>query len=109
MIHAIVRFVVSALALMFVTWLTPNMEVSGFWGALLASLVIAGLGYVVEAMWGKNASPKNRGFLSFLSAAVVIWLTGVIFPSWLRVTWWGAAIASILIGLVDAVVPTELR
>lgn len=109
MLGAIVRFVVSALVLLFVSWITPGIVVSGFWGALFASLVIAGLGWVAQSFLGRNASPGSRGLTGFIAAAVVIWLTGALFPGWLRVTWWGAALASLIIGIVDAVVPTELR
>jgi putative membrane protein len=109
MLGAIVRFVVSALVLMFVAWITPGVRVSGFWGALLASLVIAGLGWIAQALLGRGASPATRGLTGFIAAAVVIWLTGALFPGWLSVTWWGAAIAAFVIGLVDSVVPTELR
>lgn len=109
MLGAIVRFVVSALVLLFVSWITPGMAVAGFWGALMASLVIAGLGWVAQAMLGRGASPTSRGFAGFLTAAVVIWLTGALFPGWITVTWLSAAIAAFVIGLVDAVVPTELR
>lgn len=109
MLGAIVRFVVSALVLMFVAWITPGVAVGGFWGAFFASLVIAGLGWVAQAMLGRGASPASRGITGFIAAAVVIWLTGALFPGWLTVTWWGAAIAAFVIALVDAVVPTELR
>lgn len=109
MMGAIIRFVVSALVLMLVAWLTPGVEVGGFWGALFASFVIAGLGWVAQAALGRGASPAGRGFAAFISAAVIIYLTGWLFPGWLSVTWWGALIASFVIGLVDAVVPTELR
>lgn len=109
MLGAIVRFVVSALVLMLVAWITPGVEVAGFWGALLASLVIAGLGWVAQAALGRGASPTGRGLTSFISAAVVIYLTGWLFPGWLSVTFLGALIAAFLIGLVDAVVPTEIR
>lgn len=109
MLGAIVRFVVSALVLMFVAWITPGVAVAGFWGALFASLVIAALGWVAQALLGRGASPASRGLTGFIAAAVVIWLTGAIFPGWLQVTWLGAAIAAIIIGLADAVVPTELR
>jgi len=106
---AIVRFVVSAVVLMVVAWLTPGFAVNGFWGALFASLVIAGLGWVVQAMLGRQASPAGRGFAGVISAAVIIYLTGWLFPGWLTVTWWGALIAAFLIGVADAMVPTELR
>ncbi len=109
MLSAIVRFVVSALVLMVVSWITPGVVVHGFWGALMASLVIAALGWVVTAMLGRGASPASRGLAGFVAAAVVIWLTGALFPGWISVTWWGAALAAFVIGLVDAVVPTELR
>ncbi|HLN61087.1 MAG TPA: phage holin family protein [Symbiobacteriaceae bacterium] len=109
MLGAIVRFVVSALALMFVAWITPGVAVGGFWGALFASLVIAGLGWVAQALLGRGASPASRGLTGFVAAAIIIYLTGWLFPGWLTVTWWGAALAAFVIGLVDAVVPTELR
>ena len=109
MLGAIVRFVVSALVLMFVAWITPGVDVAGFWGALFASLVIAGLGWVAQALLGRGASPTTRGITGFIAAAVVIYLTGALFPQWLTVTWWGAALAAFVIALVDAVVPTELR
>jgi len=109
MIGTIVRFIVSALVLMLVSWITPGIEVAGFWGALLASLIIAGLGWVAMSMLGKGASPTSRGFTAFAVAALIIWLTGALFPQLLNVTWWGAALAAFVIGLVDSVVPTALR
>jgi putative membrane protein len=109
MIGAIIRFVVSALVLMFVGWITPGVNVNGFWGALFASLVIAGLGWLIQATLGRGASPQSRGIIGFVAATVVILLTSALFPQWIQVTWWGAALAAIVIALVDAVVPTELR
>lgn len=109
MLGAIVRFVVSALVLMLVSWLVPGFRVNGFWGALFASLVIAGLGWVAQAILGRRASPGGRGLMGFIAAAVVIYLTGWLFPGWIGVTWWGALIAAFVIGLADSVVPTELR
>lgn len=109
MLGAIVRFVVSALVLMVVAWVTPGFEVAGFTGALLASLVIAGLGWLAQTLMGRRASPSSRGLAGFISAVVVIWLTGAMFPGLLRANLLGAAIAAFLIGLVDAVVPTQLR
>lgn len=109
MLGAIVRFVVSALVLMVVSWLTPGFQVNGFWGAVFASLVIALLGWIAQAVLGRGASPSGRGIMGFISAAIIIYLTGWLFPGWLAVTWWGALIAAVLIGLADSVVPTELR
>ncbi|MGE5676244.1 MAG: phage holin family protein [Mycobacterium leprae] len=109
MFGAIIRFVVSALVLLLVARLTPGVRVAGFWGALFASLVIAALGWAAQALLGRGASPFGRGIAGFIASAVVIWLAGALFPGWISVTWLGAAIAAFVIGLVDAVVPTELR
>lgn len=109
MLGAIVRFIVSALVLMVISWLTPGFAVAGFWGALMASLIIAGLGWAARAALGRGASPSGRGITGFIAAFVVIYLTGWLFPGWLSVTWWGAMLAAFVIGLADAVVPTELR
>ena len=109
MIRAIIRFVVSALVLLIVSWLVPGLAVNGFVGALIAALVIALLGWVAEKLLGKGATPQARGLIGFVSAAVVIYLAQFIVPGSIRVNILGALLASLVIGLVDAIVPTELR
>lgn len=109
MIGTIVRFVVSALVLMLVGYLLPGITVSGFVGALIAAIVIAILGYVVELILGDRVSPRSRGIVGFVTAAVVIYLAQFIVPNYLSVSLLGSLLAAFVIGLVDAFVPTELR
>ena len=109
MLGVIVRFIVSALVLLIVSWLLPGISVAGFTGALLAAVVIAVLGWAAEKLMGKRVSPQARGFVGFLTAAVVIYLTQFILPGFMSVSVIGALLASLVIGLVDAIVPTELR
>jgi len=109
MIGTIVRFIVSALVLLFVSWLLPGVGVSGFAGAIIAAVVIAALGWVAESLLGERISPQSRGVVGFLSAAVVIYLAQFIIPNQLSVSVIGAFLASLVIGIVDAFVPTELR
>ncbi len=104
----IIRFIVSALVLLFVGFLVPGFEVAGFWNALLAAVVIAIVGYLVELALGHRVSPQSRGVVGFITAAVVIWLAQFVVPA-MSVTLIGALLASFIIGLVDAIVPTELR
>ncbi|WP_034630678.1 phage holin family protein [Desulfotruncus alcoholivorax] len=106
----IIRFVVSALVLIVVSWLAPGFVVrGGFTGALIAAAVIAVLGYVAEALLGDKVSPQNRGIVGFITAAVVIYLAQFIIPSLLSVNLIGALISAFVVGLIDAVVPTVLR
>ncbi len=108
MIGAVIRFVVSALVLLFVGFLVPGFRVGGFVGALIAAVVIAILGYIVESLFGREVSPQGRGLVGFLTSAVVIYLTQFIVPS-VEVSIIGALLASAVIGVIDAIVPTELR
>lgn len=105
---AVVRFVVSAIVLWFLGAILPGFTVGGFLNALLAALVIALLGYLVEVILGQRASPQARGLVGFLVAAAVIWLAQFFVPA-MQVTIIGALLAALIIGIVDAVVPTALR
>lgn len=99
-----IRFAVSALVLLFVGFLVPGFEILNFWTALVAALVIAGLGYVVEAFFGDRITPYGRGIVGFLTSAVIIYLTQFIVPG-VRVTVLGALLASLVIGIIDLFVP----
>lgn len=108
-IRTIIRFIVSAVVLLLVSWLVPGLSVAGFTGALIAAVVIALLGWVAEKLLGKQVTPQSRGLIGFISAAVVIYLAQFIVPGSINVNLVGALLASLVIGLVDAVIPTELR
>ncbi|WP_066636461.1 phage holin family protein [Desulfolucanica intricata] len=106
----IIRFVVSALVLMVVSWLSPGFVVrGGIVGALIAAAVIAVLGYIAESLLGDKVSPQARGLVGFVTAAVIIYLAQFIIPSLLSVSLIGALISAFIIGLIDAFVPTMLR
>lgn len=107
-IGAIVRFVVSALVLMFVGAIIPGFETMTFFNALLASLVIAAIGWVIEATLGKSVSPYSRGIVGFLVSAIVIWATQFVIPG-MEISLLAALVAAFLIGIIDLFVPTALR
>jgi len=109
MLGAIVRFIVSAIVLMVVAWILPDIRVSGFVGALIAAVVIAILGYLAETILGNRVSPRSRGLVGFVTAAVVIYLAQFIIPNLLSVGIVGALLTAFVVGLVDAFVPTTLR
>ncbi len=108
MVRFLIRLVVSAVVLLVVQFIVPGFRVFGFLNALLAAVVIAVIGYIVETLMGKQMSPQSRGIVGFISAAVVIYVAQYFVPT-MRVSIFGALLASLVIGLVDSVVPTELR
>ncbi len=105
---AVVRFVVSALVLMVVGYIIPGFSALSFWHALLAAVVIAAIGWVIEATLGKRVSPYSRGIVGFLVSAIVIWTTQFIVPQ-MEVTFLGALLAAFVIGIIDMFVPTTVR
>jgi putative membrane protein len=108
LLRLIVRFIISALVLLVLSFILPGFAVVGFGGALLAAVVIAVLGYIVEAVMGEKVSPQSRGIVGFIVAAIVIYVAQFFVPA-MTVSIIGAALAAIVIGIVDAFVPTELR
>lgn len=100
----IIRFIVSALVLMFVGWLVPHFTVGGFGSALLLAIVIALLGWIVEALFGSRVTPFGRGIVGFLTSALVIWFAQFI-VSGVSVTIIGALLAALVIGIIDLFAP----
>ncbi|QQE73421.1 phage holin family protein [Brevibacillus composti] len=102
----VIRFVVAAVVLMFVGFLVPGFSVNNFWTALLAAVVIAILGWIVEAFFGDRISPYNRGIVGFLVSAAVIYLTQFVVTGF-YVTILGALLASLVIGIIDLFIPIK--
>ncbi|MDK2784645.1 MAG: putative rane protein [Bacillota bacterium] len=104
----IVRFVVSALVLMLVGYIVPGFSRLTFGTALLAAIVIALIGYVIEAIGGRQVSPYGHGIVGFIVSAIVIYAAQFVVPG-LRVTILGALLGAFVIGIVDMFIPTKVR
>ncbi|MFC5648138.1 phage holin family protein [Paenibacillus solisilvae] len=102
----VVRFIVAAIVLMIVGYIVPQFSVGGFWSALFLALVIAALGWIVEGIFGKRVSPFGRGIVGFLASAVVIWIAQFIVGG-VSVTWLGAILAALVIGIIDLFIPVS--
>ncbi|MFD2116572.1 phage holin family protein [Paenibacillus yanchengensis] len=102
----IVRFVVAALVLMLVGFIVPQFTIGGFWSAFFMALVIAAIGWIVESIFGTKVSPFGRGIIGFLVSALVIWLAQFI-VSGVAVTWLGALLAALVIGIIDLFIPVS--
>jgi len=100
----IVRFIASALVLIVVGWLVPGFRVGDFWSALLLALFIAVLGWIIEGIFGKRVTPFGRGIVGFLVSALVIW-TAQFFIGDVDVSWLGAILAALAVGLIDLFIP----
>jgi uncharacterized membrane protein YvlD (DUF360 family) len=100
----LIRFIVSALVLMIVSWLVPGFSVGGFWSAILLALVIAVAAWIIEGIFGKRISPFGRGIVGFLVSALVIWLAQFIVAG-VATSMIGAILAALVIGIIDLFIP----
>ncbi len=107
-LRTIVRFIVSAIVLMVVGAIIPGFSGLGFGNALLAAIVIAAISYLVELVLGKGMSPYAHGVVGFIVSAIVIYVTQFIVPG-MSVSVIGSLLASLVIGIIDLFVPTEIR
>jgi putative membrane protein len=103
----VVKFVINAIVLMIVSFFVPGFTVHGFWAAILAAIVIALLDYVVQSAFKVDASPFGRGISGFIVAAIIIYLTQFVVPGF-AVTFFGAIIGALLIGVIGAVIPAKV-
>ncbi|GIM29562.1 membrane protein [Clostridium polyendosporum] len=101
---AIVRFIVTIIVLAITSYLTPGFSIVGLWSYILAALVISLIDYAVERVMGVDASPFGKGFKGFVISVIILYAAQFIVPG-MRVTLLGAIIASIVIGIVDAIIP----
>jgi putative membrane protein len=100
----LIRFIVSALVLMIVSWLVPGFSVGGFWSAILLALVIAVASWIIEGIFGKRITPFGRGIVGFLVSALVIWLAQFIVAG-VATSMIGAILAALVIGIIDLFIP----
>ena len=103
----IIRFVVAAVVLMLTAYLTPGFKSMSFGTAILAAIVIAALDYIVQRLFKIDAAPFGRGISGFIISAVIIYLTQFLVPG-MKINVFGAVVAALIIGIIDAIIPVEV-
>ena len=98
------RLVLTAVILGITSFFTPGFSINGLWSYLLAAIVISVIDYLVESFMGVDASPFGKGIKGFVIAAVILYLAQFLVPN-MSVSIWGAILAALVIGIVDAVMP----
>lgn len=96
------RLVIVAVILCITSFLTPGFSIKGLLSFLVAAIVITGLDYLVEKMIGVDISPFGKGAKGFAISAIIIYVAQFIVPS-MKVSIFGALMAALVIGILDAV------
>lgn len=98
------RMVISVVILGITSFFAPGFSINGIWSYVIAAVVISVLDYVAESFMGVDASPFGKGIKGFAIAAVILYVTQFFVPN-MSVSIWGAVIAALAIGILDAVMP----
>jgi len=101
--YLLIRAVLFAVSVMIVSWVVPGISVSGFFAALVVSVVLGLINAVVRPVIYFIAIPINvltLGLFSFVINAFLLWLAGHITPGFTVEGFWSALIGSILLAIL---------
>ncbi|WP_352420319.1 phage holin family protein [Proteiniborus sp.] len=102
----IVRVIITAIVVGLTAFFTPGFSIDGLWSLIIASIVIGILDYLIERFTGMDASAFGKGIKGFLVTVVILYVTRLIVPGF-NVTWLGAIIGALVIGIIDAIIPSK--
>lgn len=100
----ILRVVLTAVVVGLAAFFTPGFSIDNLWSLLIASVVIAGIDYLIEKFAGLDASPFGRGITGFIVSAIVLYVTRFIVPGF-DISILGAIIGALAIGIIDMIIP----
>lgn len=100
------RFVAAAVVLAITAFFTPGFSINNFWSLALAAVVLTLIDYLIVKFTGLQATPFGKGFVGFVLAAVVLYVTQY-FVAGYSISWMAAIIGAIIYGIVDYFIPGE--
>ena len=100
------RFVAAAVVLAITAFFTPGFSINNFWSLGLAAIVLTLIDYLIVKFTGLQATPFGKGFVGFVLAAVVLYVTQY-FVAGYSISWMAAIIGAIIYGIVDYFIPGE--
>lgn len=100
------RLIAAAVVLAITAFFTPGFSISNIWSLALAAVVLTAMDYLIVKFTGLHASPFGKGFVGFILAAVVLYLTQF-FVAGYTISWIAAIIGALVYGVVDYFIPGQ--
>ena len=101
------RLIMFMVVLAITSFFTPGFSIMGLWSYLIAAAVISVLDFLVELLIGIDASPFGKGIKGFVISAIIIYVAQFFVPN-MAVSIIGALLASLVIGILDAIFPARV-
>ncbi len=100
------RLIAAAIVLAITAFFTPGFAINSIWSLAVAAIVLTVLDYLITKFTGLHASPFGKGFVGFVLAAVILYVTQY-FVAGYSISWMAAIIGAIVYGVVDYLIPGE--
>lgn len=100
------RLVTAAIVLAITAFFTPGFHINNFWALAAAAIVLTLIDYLIVKFTGLHATPFGKGFVGFILAAVVLYVTQF-FVAGYTVSWIAAIIGALVYGVVDYFLPGD--
>lgn len=104
--QVILRFITSAVILAITAFFTPGFTISNIWTLALAAVVLTVIDLLLVKFTGLHASAFGKGFVGFVLAAVVLYVTQF-FVAGYSISWIAAIIGALIYGVVDYFIPEQ--
>ena len=100
------RLVTAAIVLAITAFFTPGFHISNIWALAAAAIVLTIIDYLITRFTGLHASAFGKGFVGFVLAAVVLYVTQY-FVAGYTISWIAAIVGALVYGVVDYFLPGE--
>ena len=104
--QVILRFITSAVILAITAFFTPGFTINSIWALALAAVVLTVIDFLLVKFTGLHASAFGKGFVGFILAAVVLYVTQY-FVAGYSISWIAAIIGALIYGVVDYFIPDQ--
>ncbi len=102
----IIRLISSISIFAITVFFTPNFQIASFPILIISSIVIILLDYIMSILTGIHDIPIGRGFVGFISAAIIIYITQF-FVDGYYISITSSLIAAAMYGIIDFILPNK--
>lgn len=100
------RLITAAIVLAITAFFTPGFTINNFWALAAATIVLTVIDFLISKFTGLHASSFGKGFVGFILAAVVLYVTQY-FVAGYTISWMAAIVGALVYGVVDYFLPGE--
>ena len=100
------RLITAAIVLALTAFFTPGFSINSIWALAAAAIVLTVIDFLITKFTGLHASSFGKGFVGFVLAAVVPYVTQY-FVAGYTISWIAAIVGALVYGVVDYFLPGE--